>query len=204
MPRLQRNTHHSTSVTALVALVLVGMAPPVGAMVAVSRDFPELVGRAEQIVAGTVTAVTDEPDASGTPWTAVTLSDLTVLKGDVGGTLTLRFYGGTTGAVAMRVPDMPSFTPGERALLFVAGNGRDVCPLVGVWQGRFRLHVDAASGVEVVDDSDHTPVVSRVGRRLMRAAAGAPTAQPAMTFDAMRQLVADELAHPTGAGTATP
>ncbi len=167
-------------------------------MVVVPRDFPELVTRAEQIVAGTVTAVSEEQDSAGTPWTAVTLSDLTVLKGDVGATLTLRFYGGSAGDVAVHIPDMPTFTPGERALLFVAGNGRDICPLVGVWQGRFRLRADATSGDEVVDDSDRNPVVSRAGRRLMRAAVDAPTAQPAMTFDTMRQLVADELANPTG------
>jgi len=172
-------------------------------MVVVPRDFPELVARAEQIVAGTVTSVSEEQDTAGTPWTLVTLSDLTVFKGDVGTTLTLRFYGGGTGAGAVSIPDMPTFTLGERALLFVAGNGRDVCPLVGIWQGHFRLRVDAG-GIEVVDDSDHRPVVSRAGRHLMRAAVDAPPAQPAMTLDAMRQLVADELAYPTGADGVVP
>ena len=181
-----------------LAMLLLCQVRAARAMVVVSRDFPELVARAEQIVAGTVTAVTEEPDAAGTPWTLVTLSDLTVLKGDVGATLTLRFYGGAKGVVAVHIPAMPTFTPGERALLFVAGNGRDVCPLVGIWQGRFRLRLDTASGTEVVDDSDHTPVVARSGRRLVRAAASAPTPQPPMTFEAMRQLIADELAHPSG------
>ena len=183
-------------VAALLAAMIGARRAP--AMVVVPRDFADLVARAEQIVAGTVIAVAEERDAAGTPWTTVTLSDLTVLKGDVGATLTLRFYGGSTGDVAVHIPDMPTFTLGERALLFVAGNGRDVCPLVGVWQGRFRLRVDATTGDEVVDDSDRNPVIARVGRRLLRGA-GAPTTQPAMTFTDMRLLVADELAHPTGA-----
>src|SRR5579862_963016 len=133
---------------ASLLLVLTLLAPSAPAMVVVSRDFPELVSRADQIVAGIVTAVTEEQDASGNPWTLVTLSDLTVLKGDVASTLTLRFYGGSRGDQVVHIPDMPAFTTGERALLFVAGNGRDVCPLVGVWQGRFRLRVDSASGAE--------------------------------------------------------
>jgi hypothetical protein len=187
-----------SSILVVSTVCLLAMAPRLTAMVAAPRDFPALVARAEQIVVGTVTAVVEEQDAVGTPWTLVTVSDLTVLKGDVGPTLTLRFYGGTTGDVAVRIPDMPTFTPGERALLFVAGNGRDVCPLVGLWQGRFRLRFDAARDLEVVDDSDHNPVVGRAGRHLARASAGAPTAQPAMTLDALHQVIADELAHPTG------
>jgi len=199
MLRLRFPTRHVAPWVAGMALGLACLASPARAMVVVSRDFPELVARAEQIVAGTVAAVTEEQDAAGTPWTLVTLSDLTVLKGDVGATFTLRLYGGSTGEVGVHIPDMPTFTPGERALLFVAGNGRDVCPLVGIWQGRFRLRLDAASGTEVVDDSDSIPVVARSGRRLVRAASAAPPTPPPMTFDAMRHLIADELAHPTDA-----
>jgi hypothetical protein len=205
MLRLQRTPRrYAARATTALALLSLSLPPAGRAMVAVPRDFPELVARAEQIVAGTVTAVVEDRDAAGTPWTAVTLSDLTVLKGAVGPALTLRFYGGATGAARVYVPDMPSFTPGERALLFVAGNGRDVCPLVGVWQGRFRLRLDETTGVEVVDDNDHTPVAGRVGRRLLRATAATPATSGALTFDAMRQLIADELAHPTTAGTPTP
>lgn len=201
MLRSQLNTHHSTLTAALLLLIIASGAP---AMVVVPREFPELVARAEQIVAGTVTTVAEEHDASGTPWTLVTVSDLTVLKGDVGATLTLRFYGGATGDVAVHIPDMPTFTPGERALLFIVGNGRDMCPLVGIWQGRFRLRLDTARGTEVVDDSEHNPVVGRTGRRLVRASAGAATAAPAMTLEAMRQLIANELAHPSGPARPAP
>jgi len=160
-------------------------------MVVLQRDFPELVARAEQIVVGTVTEMREQPDDAGTPMTYVTFADLTVLKGTAGDTLTLRFYGGA----AARVPDMPTFNVGERAVLFVAGNGRDVCPLVGVWQGRFRVQYDDARHAEVVADNDHAPVTGRAGRALLHAA---DTGAPAVTLDEFRQLVADELAHPTG------
>src|SRR5690242_2936909 len=95
-------------------------------MVVVKRDFPDLVARAEQIVIGTVTEVRQREDPAGAPMTFVTFSDLSVLKGDVGSTLTLRFYGGAQGNYVVHVADMLIFTTGERDVLFVAGNNRDI------------------------------------------------------------------------------
>ncbi len=167
------------------------------AIVAVRRDFPDLVARAEQVVIGTVTEVREGEDAAGAPSTFVTLEDLSVLKGDVGATLTLKFFGGRSGQTAVHIPDMPEFSPGERAVLFVAGNGRDVCPLVGIWQGRFRVRYDDTRQQEVIEDNDRLPVVGRSGRELRRATTGeAPTNAP-MTLDEFRSLVADEIARPT-------
>jgi hypothetical protein len=163
-------------------------------MVVVKRDFPELVARAEQIVVGTVSAINKEQNASGTPFTLVTFSDLTVLKGDVGPTLTLRFYGGTVGNGVVQVSEMPTFTVGERDLLFVAGNNRDVCPLVGAWQGRFYVRRDPTLGTDIVEDSNHQSLAGIAGRKLLRAPASSGTVP--MTLDAFHQLVADELAHP--------
>ncbi len=184
--------------TLLLALSLrLTMAGPASAMVVAQRDFPELVARAEQIVVGTVTDIEQQEDESGAPATLVTLADLTVLKGEVGSTLTLRFYGGTAGGVAVHVPDMPTFAVGERALLFVAGNGRDVCPLVGVWQGRFRVRFDAARNTEVVDGHDQKPVTALAGRQVRYAPLEA--ASSAMTLDEFRQLISDELARPQAA-----
>ena len=180
--------------------MLSGLAAAASAMVVVQRDFADLVTRAEQIVVGTVSAIRQDQDPSGAPRTLVTFGDLTVLKGDVGATLTLELYGGRVGAVAQSIPDMPSFTEGERAVLFVAGNGRDICPLVGVWQGRFRVRVDPIRGVDVVESHDGRAIIGHQGRALRRAPIGAPAdAAPAVTVDAFRQLIAEELAHPTTA-----
>jgi hypothetical protein len=170
------------------------------AMVVVNRDFPELAARAEQIVIGTVTAIDQVKDDAGVPATLVTFSDLTVLKGDVGSTLTLRFYGGAADDVVVQVPDMPQFALGERAVLFVAGNGRDICPLVGVWQGRFRVRFDATRNTEVVDSSDGRPVTGVVGRQVRYAPLGATAATPPLTLDEFRQLISDELAAPQADG----
>jgi hypothetical protein len=179
-------------------------ARPAGAMVVVKRDFPDLVARAEQIVIGTVSAIREEPDSSGTPYTLVTFSDLSVLKGDGDSTLTLRFYGGTAGGVELRIPGMPTFTLGERDVLFVAGNGPNVCPLVGVWQGRFYVRFDPTLGTDVVEDSNHQPLFGVAQGELLRApAASGSTASGTaasgtipLTLDDFRQLIADALAHP--------
>lgn len=163
-------------------------------MVVVHRDFPALVARAEQIIIGTVSEVREGPDASGAPATFVTFSDVTVLKGDVGATLTVQLYGGTSGA---HIPDMPRFSVGEQDILFVAGNGRAVCPLVGVWQGRFYVRTDPASGIEVVEDSDHQPVLGLTGTELKRAPLGRSAAASApMSLATFQQLILDELAQP--------
>jgi len=167
-------------------------------MVVVQRDFPELVALAEQIVVGTVTDVKQSADPSGAPATYVTFSDLTVLKGDVGDTLTLRFYGGEGDGVVVRIPEMPTFNLGERAVLFVAGNGRDVCPLVGVWQGRFNVRFDQERHTDVVETNDRAPVVAVAGRQIVRGqAATEGTGAPAMPLGDFLDSISGELSHPT-------
>ena len=185
------------------AILLLSLCIPAAAMVVVPRDFADLVARAEQIVVGTVTDVTPQPDASGTPFTFVTLSDLSALKGDVGATLTLRFYGGAANGVVTWISDMPTFTVGERVVLFVAGNGQDICPLVGVWQGRFGVRFDSTRNTEVVESHDGRPVIGLAGRELRFAPAHATATSAAITLDEFRQMVSDELAHPQ-AGEGTP
>ena len=184
------------------AVLLLGAVPAAHAMVVVQRDFADLVARAEQIVSGTVTDITQGPDATGTPTTLVTLSDLTVLKGDVGNTLTLRLYGGASGDVVVHIPDMPTFAVGDRTVLFVAGNGRDVCPLVGVWQGRFNVRFDPQRQTDVVETNDRQPVVAVAGRQIVRGrVVQESAATPAMPLGEFLDSIAGELSHPT---TVTP
>src|SRR5262249_52532347 len=168
-------------ISALTAALL-AVAWPASAMVVVKRDFPALVARAEQIVVGTVTDVRQADDASGAPSTLVTFSDLTVLKGDVGEELTLRLYGGSSGGMTVQLSDMPAFNPGERDVLFVAGNNRDLCPLVGVWQGRFHVRFDATRGTEVIDDNEGKPLAA-VLRRALQSPAAPDEGPAAMTLD---------------------
>lgn len=188
-PRVRR----LVGATGCVLSILVCTVCPASAMIVVERNFRDLVTHAQQIVAGTVTDITESNDDFGTPATFVTVSNLTVLKGDVGGTLTLRFFGGTSGGVVARIPDMPTFTVGERAILFVAGNGRSVCPLVGVWQGRFRVRFDATRGRDVVESHDGTPVVDIAGGEVVPGGGGAAGTADPMTVTDFLEAVAQEL-----------
>ena len=184
--------------TMAAALATVAVCQPARAMVVAQRDFADLVSRAEQIVVGTVTEVREADDPAGAPATYVTLSELRVVKGDARDTLTLRFYGGSSGSVAVHIPDMPTFAVGERVVLFVAGNGRDVCPLVGVWQGRFRVRFDATRGTDVVETDDRAPVLGVAGRKLRRGTRTTDAAG-AVSLDDFLGLINGELAAPTGA-----
>jgi len=100
------------------------------------------------------------------------------------------------------ISDMPTFTVGERVVLFVAGNGQDICPLVGVWQGRFGVRFDRTRNAEVVESHDGRPVIGLAGRELRFAPAHAAATSPGITLEDFRQMISDELAHPqAGAGS---
>jgi hypothetical protein len=186
---------HILSLTLLGSAVLGAASAP--AMVVVQRDFPALVAHAEQIVAGTVTGIQEQPGAAGAPWTLVTFTDLIVVKGAAGDTFTLRLYGGTSDGRMVRIPDMPAFAVGDRAVLFVAGNGRDLCPLVGVWQGRFRVRVDPVTGREIVASDAGRPLTGVAGGQLLHGQRGAAATEAgAMALSEFLERVADEMAHP--------
>jgi hypothetical protein len=184
-----------------VLIVVAFLSPATGgAMVVVERDFPDLVRRAETIVAGTVLGVSNAQKDSGAPITLVTVAELTVMKGKARDSITLEFYGGIVGEYAVRVPDMPTFAPGEQVVLFIAGNGENVCPLVGVWQGSFRIQFDEARGTEIVTTNDGTPIAGIVADQIRpvdrRGDSGGGSAV-GLTLDGFRQLIADELTNPS-------
>jgi hypothetical protein len=68
----------------------------------------------------------------------------------------------------MDVSGMPAFETGGTYIVFVAGNGRVFCPLVGGLHGSYRLVRDSASGAECVTRSDTEPLLATadVGRPL--------------------------------------
>ncbi len=93
------------------------------------------------------------------PHTFVTFRIDRLLKGasQDGGEITLRFQGGPDGeGNTMMIPGIPLFDVGEEVVLFVRGNGTEMCPVVGWEQGRFRLVDDAVlteQGEEIWMDS---------------------------------------------------
>lgn len=98
--------------------------------------------------------------------TFVRVRPVEVLKGEMPAETELDFTGGTVGADTLRVSGMPQFAVGQREVLFIQGNGRMVCPLVGFWHGRVAVRKTPADATERVYLNDGRPLtdVSLVGR----------------------------------------
>lgn len=148
---------------ACCAAALLLLAPAVApALTAVPRPFAELVQEAEVIVVATVAGLESAWSADGAAiHTTVRLVDLELIKGEVPAVpYELRLAGGVVGDTAQTYPGMPRLVAGERYLLFVRGNLREFFPLVGAYQGLYRVLTDADGESRVLRaDRADSPVV---------------------------------------------
>lgn len=159
------------------------MAPPAGATVVAPVTLAEMTARAELVVKGWVTDVEArrDPDGSGAA-TWVTLDGVEVLHGShMGSVLELRFAGGEVDGQRDNIEGMPEFSIGERVLLFVAGNGTVLCPIVGWQQGVFRIVSDSRSGSEYLTDAEGNAVAGIDPGESVVYAAGDVAADPSDT-----------------------
>lgn len=134
----------------------------------IAPSFDQLVERADLIFTGQALAQRSEWRNIGGRKSIVTLVSFQVSavhKGSAGSVATLQFLGGAIGDVTLDISDMPKFKQGERVVLFVHRNGASASPLIGLYHGKFSLHVDAA-GRETVAKHDGEPVadVLEIGR----------------------------------------
>lgn len=74
-------------------------------------------------------------------------------KGALGALTQLEFLGGEIDDMRMVVAEMPTFSIGQRAVLFVSSEVRTASPLVGFFYGRLRVDRDAA-GVDHIRAND--------------------------------------------------
>lgn len=119
----------------------------------IAPTFPELVAKSDTVVLGEVTAVTSELVTRGAEraiFTRVTLVVRDAIVGSPPTALTLEFLGGTVGELTMEVDGIPLFAVGRTEILFVQNNGRQICPLVGMAHGRYKIERDPATGSELV------------------------------------------------------
>ena len=116
-----------------------------------SRDLREMVSQAELVFRGTVEDIQYElsepggPEGRRVPYTFVTYFVDEVVHGQVDGNrATLRFLGGLNheNMRYMAASNAPQFDVGDEDILFVAGNGQQMCPLVGNHRGRLRVIAD--------------------------------------------------------------
>ena len=162
--------------------------------------FSQVVAGAEVIAIGVVSGVEAMWDAEREmPFTEVTVSDIDVVKGQVGNQeLTLRFLGGPApNGLTLRVSGMPQFALTQQVVVFSTRDDGRPCPLVGWWQGLYRIVYDAERDARTVVNHAGRPVAAiegDVGQRVVRlsTASGAPAAD-ALTLDEFRSLIVSEL-----------
>ena len=58
----------------------------------------------------------------------------------------------------MKIAGVPQFNLDERNVLFITGNQHSAVPLVGMWQGVYRVLVDDESGIETIHNHAWQPV----------------------------------------------
>ena len=129
----------------------------------IGQSFSSLVQDAEVIAIGTVSDIEAEWNVEKeAPFTLVTFSDLEILKGDESQTeITLHFLGGPTpDGLIMQIAGVPQFTPGERTVIFCKGNQHYAVPLVGMWQGVYRVVFDAEREIETIHNHASQPVTT--------------------------------------------
>ena len=200
MMSLRRRARKALGVGVAAGSILVAGASPAQATTVLRMTFSEVVDGAEVIAVGTVSAIEETWDAEREmPFTYVTFSDVEVLKGEAGGReLTLRFLGGPApNGLTLAVAGMPRFAVGQQAVVFSIGNGVQACPLVGWWQGLYRVVRDAGRNVLTIADHAGRPVAGFdgvAGQRVTRLSPASPaTAADAVTLDAFRAMVESEL-----------
>lgn len=137
--------------------------PTARATSVIAPTFAELVAESDTIIRGTVTAVRSEEFASAQGrgvHTFVTLQVERTLKGAPAATVTLRLLGGTVGKRNLRVVGLPTFTVGQRQLVFFANNGNTMCPLIASGHGRYHVVTDTATQRDYVTRDNHVPLTS--------------------------------------------
>ena len=168
------------------------------------QSFPDLVQKAEIIAVGTVSTIHAEWDAvREIPYTLVTFTDLDIRKGDQHQTsLTLQFVGGSApdGAI-LQIAGVPEFYLGDRLVLFVVGNHHRAVPLVGMWQGAYRVVFDPERDEDVLYTHAMQPLTALPAKRggVVYDHAVAPLDSPSsvtpLALDTVLQAIDQEVQH---------
>jgi hypothetical protein len=107
--------------------------------------------------------------------------------------MTLEFLGGhISDGTVLSIAGVPHFAVGEKAVVFSAGNHKDFCPLVGLWQGRFRVAFDAQLGMETVRDNFRAPIVGIDNGLFLKATPTGPQ-QKALPLSTFIKLIQNEM-----------
>ncbi len=165
-------------------------------------SFDEIAGRAGAIAL--VETVRVRSDWRTSPQgkhivTVVTFKVERTIKGQVGQQLEVEFLGGAIGGLVMDVDGMPQFRAGDRDVLFLSPNRNSVAPIVGLFQGRFRVERDRAAGTERILTHSGAPFLPASAG--IRTLLSAPLRSPgrSLSYSQFESLVVQTLAQSTPA-----
>jgi len=106
-------------------------------------DLAQLVAATDRAFVGRVVSVRSGRDTAGLPSTWVTFAVDQVIKGKIGGELTMKQFGTMTplsDGSMVRLPGLPSYTPGEEMVVFLSGESDGgFCSPIGLAQGKFPI-----------------------------------------------------------------
>ena len=155
-------------------------------------SLSEIIKRSNEIVVGTVFEMNSLERFFGDHArivTDVSLSELSVVKGDVADTeMVVTQFGGQVGDVMEWYPGLPSFEAERRYLVFLLRSDIDLAIPIGR-QGVFLVETDPARGLEVVISSNGLPVLEvredfvQLGARLRAGAGSSENLSDAMTLE---------------------
>jgi len=137
--------------------LLIMAAGRAGATTLLPKDFQDLVREADIVFVGTVTDMYSEwlDERQNVIYTYVTFNDLEIIAGDYQeSSIEVRHIGGEVDGFWFEAVGAPCFKLGQRSLVFLTGNDIEMCPIVGWWQGRFKVIIDEDTGDEVLFSND--------------------------------------------------
>lgn len=162
-------------------------------------EFNRLVARAQCIVRAETIGTRSEWRSRGADRWIVTIVTVKVLDRVVGpapAMIDLEFLGGTVGDDTMTVDGQPLLRKGDRDILFIENNGRQVCPLASMGYGRYPVIADPTNASrELVLREDGEPltsvdaVASPLGSNLKKPSAMAMGASSPLTVAAFETQI---------------
>jgi hypothetical protein len=119
-------------------------------------SLPELTGKAELVVLGTVLSKTCQQDEAGRIFTRVELQVAEVWKGAVAAqNLAVVQGGGILGDRRIVVSGQVEYTVGEEVVAFLVRNGRGEAVTLGLAQGKFHVAQDSPTSIKTVHNLFH-------------------------------------------------
>ena len=132
------------------------------------KDVDQLVQEADGIVIGTVRGTESRYGPGQDIYTFVSVDQVELLKGRYHqSSLTLRLEGGQVGNDILDIEGSPHFSSGDKVILFVKGNGKQMVPFVGWTQGVLRIKPDE-TGVEEITDHEGNRVLGLKEGKLIK------------------------------------